>query len=129
MMEFSRYLKRQTRNLSLALLEEGFLCREPCNVCGAVNSEMHHKNYHDPCDILWLCRSCHVLEHKNGGGLLAWGSPLRGNEPMGSHSVRFTDGEWELIGLAANNSGVTRTDFVRTAALDAARKALNGKAL
>ncbi len=38
----------------------GRVAREPCQVCGAANSEGHHDDYSKPLEVKWLCRKHHV---------------------------------------------------------------------
>lgn len=36
-----------------------------CSVCFKYNKiEAHHKDYSKPLDVTWLCKKCHVAEHK-----------------------------------------------------------------
>jgi ribosomal protein S27AE len=40
------------------------LKREPCSKCGEKIAEKHHHDYSKPLDVTWLCRKCHMQEHK-----------------------------------------------------------------
>lgn len=44
----------------------GVLRQEPCLVCGA-RAGAHHHNYALPLDVLWLCQSHHMDEHRRLG--------------------------------------------------------------
>lgn len=44
-------------------LASGKLLKNPC-ACGSMDVEAHHSDYSKPLDVLWLCRGCHVLEHR-----------------------------------------------------------------
>ena len=37
--------------------------KKPCQVCGNINVEAHHKDYAKPFDIEWLCRKHHLQKH------------------------------------------------------------------
>ena len=39
------------------------ILQEDCERCGSPNSEMHHKDYSRPIDVVWLCRPCHLNLH------------------------------------------------------------------
>ncbi|HXJ57986.1 MAG TPA: hypothetical protein VNU68_15125 [Verrucomicrobiae bacterium] len=41
----------------------GVLSRTPCEICGDVNSEMHHPDHELPLVVVWLCWSCHLDWH------------------------------------------------------------------
>ena len=41
----------------------GIIARGACFICDAPKAEMHHENYDNPLEVLWLCRSCHVEHH------------------------------------------------------------------
>ena len=40
-------------------LKAGRLTREPCCICGEVDSQGHHKDYSKPLEVTWLCRLHH----------------------------------------------------------------------
>ena len=39
--------------------------RQPCAHCNDPNTERHHPDYSKPLEIVWLCRSCHLLLHSS----------------------------------------------------------------
>jgi len=39
------------------------ILQQPCQVCGNAKSEMHHPDYDNAYNIVWLCHSCHQLLH------------------------------------------------------------------
>jgi hypothetical protein len=41
-------------------LRTGRLVRQPCEVCGAEQTEAHHDDYDKPLQVRWLCRTHHV---------------------------------------------------------------------
>lgn len=43
-------------------LRYGKMKRLPCEVCGNVKSEAHHKDYSKPLDVQWLCKVHHMEE-------------------------------------------------------------------
>lgn len=50
------------------------------------------------------------------------GRPATGKEPM--RSLRVSDAEWELIGKAADATGIGRSEFIRDAAAQKAKRVL-----
>ena len=38
-----------------------------CEDCGAAATQRHHEDYSKPLDVVYLCRKCHVLRHKEKG--------------------------------------------------------------
>jgi hypothetical protein len=58
-------IKRNARALANVALRRGKIQRQPCRDCGATKAEKHHPDYSKPLDIIWLCRDCHMTEHRN----------------------------------------------------------------
>lgn len=56
--------KDNARSYAGVYLRRGKLKQEPCK-CGDTNSQMHHEDYNYPLDVVWMCRKCHMLEHKH----------------------------------------------------------------
>jgi len=47
-------------------IKMGRLVRGPCCQCGSeVNIDAHHHDYAKPLEVTWLCRSCHLKEHRS----------------------------------------------------------------
>ena len=58
--------KRAAHNLLNSAVKSGRV-RKPdkCSKCGEGGRiEGHHTDYTKPLDVMWLCRQCHVNEHK-----------------------------------------------------------------
>lgn len=53
------------RSYTKNLIRRGELQREPCRDCGDEKSEVHHPDYDDPRNVVWLCRTCHLSLHRN----------------------------------------------------------------
>jgi ribosomal protein S27AE len=45
-------------------IREGVLVRQPCERCETAKTEAHHEDYSRPLDVVWLCRKCHSLRHR-----------------------------------------------------------------
>jgi hypothetical protein len=52
------------RSYAKVYLRYGKLVNEPCLVCDAPSTEMHHPDYDQPLLVLWLCRKHHLELHK-----------------------------------------------------------------
>jgi len=37
----------------------GKLKPAPCLICGATGTQMHHRNYDQPLDVIWVCEKHH----------------------------------------------------------------------
>ena len=48
-------------------IRDGVIQREPCEECGAEESQSHHDDYSKPLDVRWLCRKCHWDHHRRIG--------------------------------------------------------------
>lgn len=44
-------------------LKRGLITRQPCEVCGAAETDAHHDTYHEPLTVRWLCRKHHKALH------------------------------------------------------------------
>ncbi len=56
--------KKQAHWKVARLIQSGKILRQPCEVCGNVNSQAHHEDYTQPQDIMWLCPRHHAIRHK-----------------------------------------------------------------
>jgi len=45
-------------------IESGKIKKEPCKICGDINSQAHHSDYNKPLDIIWLCDQHHRQIHR-----------------------------------------------------------------
>jgi len=53
--------KYRARNKVSHAIRDGRLKRKPCEVCGNMKSEVHHKDYRKYLDVIWLCRKHHMI--------------------------------------------------------------------
>ena len=44
-------------------LRRGIIEKQPCQVCGAEESEAHHEDHRNALDVRWLCRKHHKAVH------------------------------------------------------------------
>jgi hypothetical protein len=44
-------------------LRRGLITKQPCEECGAEQSEAHHDDHAKPLDVRWLCRKHHKEHH------------------------------------------------------------------
>ena len=46
----------------------GIVRPEKCSICGEVAETIaHHSDYDKPFDVIWMCRHCHSVWHRNRG--------------------------------------------------------------
>lgn len=64
--------KENAHNQVKNALRRGALTKTGCSACGATTAIQghHHRGYADPLDVVWLCRSCHLDEHKRLRGTI-----------------------------------------------------------
>ncbi len=59
--------KNRARCLINYHVRSGNIERLPCEVCGDVKSQAHHKDYSKPFDVVWLCDKHHKELHVRNG--------------------------------------------------------------
>lgn len=72
--------RKRTRQRSHELLQKGIIKRKPCVVCNSNNAIMHHEDYHNPYNVIWLCEMHHKEYHDGKIGLFngkLWWNPAR----------------------------------------------------
>jgi len=53
-----------TRNKTKYYVARGVLKKSPCVYCNSSNNiEAHHPDKHDPFNVIWVCRGCHIKLH------------------------------------------------------------------
>lgn len=45
-------------------LRKGLIVKQPCEICGALRVDGHHREYGRPLEVQWLCRKHHVQHHQ-----------------------------------------------------------------
>lgn len=60
--------KMNARSYAHTYLKRGKLEKLACELCGSVNSQMHHPDYSKPLEVTWLCRVCHLNWHRTVDG-------------------------------------------------------------
>jgi hypothetical protein len=59
-----RLQEARCRKKTYYLIKTGKLVPTFCNVCKQRRVVVHHKDYSNPKDVVWLCKKHHLLEHK-----------------------------------------------------------------
>lgn len=57
--------KDNCRAYANVYLKRGKLVKQPCEVCGSPESQMHHDDYSKPLEVRWLCRRHHLYLHED----------------------------------------------------------------
>ncbi len=60
-------IKDIARSYAYTYFKRGKLIRQPCEMCGSEESQMHHSDYSKPLDVRWFCRVHHLNLHKEEG--------------------------------------------------------------
>jgi hypothetical protein len=55
----AKLMRIKCRQLSLYAVKTGRLVKQPCEVCGSEEVEIHHTDYFDPINVRWLCFAHH----------------------------------------------------------------------
>lgn len=58
--------KHNARAFARVYQRRGLLLPKPCERCGSAQAEKHHEDYGKPLQVTWLCRACHLAEHRQG---------------------------------------------------------------
>ena len=65
------YLQKQAlQMLTLAIYHGDLTPSNHCQKCGNISDHQldgHHENYSKPLEVIWLCRDCHIREHRRDG--------------------------------------------------------------
>jgi len=73
-------VRKKTRRKSKELLKVGKIMKKPCVVCGSIEAIMHHEDYSNPSEVIWLCNIHHTEYHDGKRGLFdgkLWWNPAR----------------------------------------------------
>ncbi|KKL87003.1 hypothetical protein LCGC14_1939050 [marine sediment metagenome] len=63
--KYKKASPKKTKAVSVVnnALRDGRLFKKPCP-CGETKVEGHHPDYNKPLEVIWLCKECHIHEHK-----------------------------------------------------------------
>ena len=66
-----RYPKKYAAHIKVGnAVRDGVLIKQPCEICGIIDTHAHHDNYNFPLDVRWLCPVHHCEWHMiNGEGV------------------------------------------------------------
>lgn len=66
--EYRKKRENRIKNLARWALRHAVdrmkIIKKPCEICGDIKVEGHHKDYTKPLDVIWLCRKHHKELHK-----------------------------------------------------------------
>jgi hypothetical protein len=63
-LQVKRYPDRiRARNIISNRIKRGSIIREPCAICGSMDTEAHHEDYSKPLEVVWLCKKHHREKH------------------------------------------------------------------
>lgn len=51
----------EARRLARKALKNGVITKKPCEVCSSENSQMHHEDYFQPLEVVFLCKNHHSI--------------------------------------------------------------------
>ena len=57
----NNYIKYKAHAAVFISLRNGFIKKEPCEICGSLKVEAHHVDYEKPLDVIWYCKEHHVM--------------------------------------------------------------------
>jgi DNA-binding transcriptional regulator YiaG len=52
------------RRLVTIALRNGWVERQPCEICGDIPTDAHHDDYAEPLTVRWLCEAHHQDQHR-----------------------------------------------------------------
>jgi hypothetical protein len=83
--------KARARSLLSNAVCEGKIIRpSKCSLCGTDKGiiEGHHPDYSKPLDVIWVCKSCHIMVH---GKIKYHRDRLSGKTPKGDATVKTSE--------------------------------------
>lgn len=57
--------KMNVHSYAHVYFKRGKIIKEPCIICGDINSQMHHPDYNKPLLVEWYCRKHHLKLHRD----------------------------------------------------------------
>ena len=52
--------RSNARSYLKVYLKRGKVKKKPCEICGALDVQAHHRDYSKPLDVRWLCKKHHL---------------------------------------------------------------------
>jgi hypothetical protein len=56
--------KKKAHSVIWRAIKKGRIAKQPCSICGEINTHAHHDDYNQPLNIRWLCKAHHVAWHR-----------------------------------------------------------------